>query len=41
MLSLAVADTVTALPEMLAPLAGAVSATVGITRSGVKITSTP
>jgi transcriptional regulator with XRE-family HTH domain len=41
MLSLAVADTVTALPEMLAPLAGAVSATVGIIRSGVKMTSTP
>src|SRR5689334_16878475 len=40
MLSLAVADTVTALPEMFAPLAGAVSATVGIIRSGVKMTST-
>ena len=39
-LSLAVADTVTALPEILAPAAGAVSATVGEVRSGVNSTST-
>src|ERR1043166_1231492 len=39
-LSLAVADTVTALPETLAPLAGAVIDTVGIVRSGVNTTST-
>ena len=40
-LSLAVADTVTAFPEMLAPLAGAVIDTDGALRSGVKTTSTP
>src|SRR4051812_32057987 len=40
-LSLAVADTVTALPEIFDPAAGAVRVTAGAVRSGVKITSTP